>query len=103
MPTIERLGVALPHVMHHSRYPAARRRREQQMDMIAHQHIGVDRKSFGLTEVSQQIQVVMTVVVIDVSRPTIDAALGDMQGRPWQFDACSAWHGWQCDSRACQD
>ncbi len=56
------------------------------MDVVAHQHAGVDRDLTGRRNLCQQLQIVRTIHVIDKHCSAIDPALGDMEGNSRQLE-----------------
>ena len=50
----------------------------QQVDMIAHEHVGMDRAAMAQTRVVQYVQVTSSIVVVEEARHAIVATLHDV-------------------------
>lgn len=60
--------------------------------MIAHQHIGMDGNGMFARGVVQQIEKVLSILIVDEDRSPIHTSLGDMKRDTWNFEARAARH-----------
>ena len=78
MTGIEPADISASELLHERRYRAHFRRSYQQMHMVVHQHIGVQFAASGEQRVVEQVQVSMTICLIEKAGQAIVAALHDM-------------------------
>jgi len=64
--------------LHHATYATEVRRRHQQVDMVGHQHVGMDRATFALCDFVEIAQVTTIVVRREEARLAVVAALDDV-------------------------
>jgi len=77
-----------PQVLHHACDSACGFRRNQQMHMVAHQHIGVDPAVVARSGLTQHHSISATVVIIEEARHPIVATLDDML---WNARKIGSW------------
>jgi hypothetical protein len=65
---------------------------DQQMDMIGHQHIGMDGAAMLLGTFVEPVQVDGIIFVVEERRLTTIAALDDVSGDARQIEARLSWH-----------
>lgn len=79
--------------LHHRRDLAGRRRCQQQVHVVGHQHVGVDGAAEAPGDVPQLVQIAHVVDGMEEARPAVVASLEDMLGKVGQVDAGLAGHG----------
>ena len=90
--SIERADVALVEQPHGVGEIAGTGGRYEQMNVIAHQHIGMHVDVMRLGGLDQQVTVAPMVIGIDEGRASIDATLCDMKRYIRDEQARAAWH-----------
>jgi hypothetical protein len=85
MSLVEGLDITLPEVTHGARQRLGRGRRSKQMDVVAHENVGVHCDGiFGHGVVQQSVKV-LTILVVNEDGTAIHATLGDMQRAAWEL------------------
>jgi hypothetical protein len=93
MAAIEILDVTLAEPLHHFARTIGAVRREQKVDMVAHQDIGMYGTAGVECALMQHVQVNHIVVLqMEAGRPVV-AALDDVQRNRRKNDAVRTWHG----------
>jgi hypothetical protein len=87
------IHVALPEKFHQQRRSLLQLRREQQMKVIGHQHVRVQRAAETFRELREVIQEKSVIVVSEKARLTIVPALDDVRRQTSNPKAFSAGHG----------
>ena len=93
MATIEGSDISLTQLTHGQRYFARGVGADEQVHMIAHQHIGVDAQAVSCCTLAQQTQIVAAIFVIQKNGAAIDAALRDVERYAGDLQASLARHG----------
>lgn len=92
MSVVEGLPVALAWLAHRPRERVALGRRQQQVRVIVHEHVGVDGDAVLHRDVEEQLAEVLAVGVVNENCATIDATLGDMERDIGNVESRLAWH-----------
>lgn len=87
MPGIECLNMRLPRRPHGLRYGASSPGGQQQVHMVVHQHVGMNRHILGTTGIPEEAAVVMPILIVKEDGAATDAALGDMERNPGEFQS----------------
>ena len=87
MPCIELADVGAPELLHHGRDGAGRGRRDQKVDVVVHEHVGVQCAAGGEQRLAEQVQVAVAVVVIQKAGQAVVAALDDMLGNAREVES----------------
>lgn len=93
MATVEGSDVSLTQLTHGQRYLARGFGADEQVHMIAHQHVGVDAQAVSCCTFAQQAQIVAAVFVIQKDGAAIDPALRDVERYAGDLKASLARHG----------
>lgn len=89
---VEGLHVALPMDSQRPRNRSGMRCAGQQVDMVSHQHVGMQRHAVLVQGCAEQCQVMVAVVIVNEDRHAIHAALGDVQWNAWHLQAGATGH-----------
>jgi len=90
---IHQTNVAAVHRLHHPRQPSGHIRRRQKMDVVAHQHVGMNPAVVFFGAVAQQAQVNRRITAVEEHGLAVVAALDNVLRIPGRVDATGAWHG----------
>ncbi|GAB2554653.1 hypothetical protein GCM10027065_26630 [Rhodanobacter koreensis] len=85
MPAIERLDVALTDVAHGARQRIALRRGQKEVDMVAHEYIGMNPDAVLVHRIAQQFVVMPAIFFIHKDGAAVYSALGDVEGSAREF------------------
>lgn len=66
---------------------------DQQVYVIAHQHVSVNGKLLIPSEQAEQPQIVVPIIVVDEDRAAIHSAMSDVQRYAGQFKSRPSRHG----------
>jgi hypothetical protein len=89
---IEQRHIVPPQPLHHLCDRTGCGRREQQMDMVVHQHIGVQLAAACMQRIFEQMQVAQSVAVIQKAGQAIVAPLHDVLRNTGKVDAGQSGH-----------
>lgn len=92
MPEVECLNVALAEPTHCTGKPSGSLRRKQQMDMVVHEHEGVQGDVAGLECVAKETPKVVPIFIVQEDRALVDTTLGDVQRYARQQQSRCPWH-----------
>lgn len=87
------LHIALAEQLHHPSRSIRFAWRQQEMDVIRHQHIGVDGAAGALCAKLQLIEIEAIIVICEKTGLAVVAALDDVKRNPGERDASAARHG----------
>jgi len=93
MSLVEHLHVALRRPAKSRGRRTGERRSRQQMHVVAHQHIGVNRKTALTSEKSQQAQMMMPIFIVDEDGAPVDASVRNVQRNSGEIQWWPARHG----------
>jgi len=80
-------------MFHQQRGPIGLARREQQVHVVGHQHIGVDRARIARRQLAQVVQVAPVVVIGEEADAAVIPALDDVQRGAGDPQASTSGHG----------
>ncbi|MGN8200540.1 hypothetical protein ACS8Y6_17825 [Salinisphaera sp. RV14] len=83
----------LPNRLHHTRHRAIPVGRDQQMDVIGHQHISMDITTADPGSRLQAFQVKQVIILVEKAGLTIITTLNHVLGHAGQVEAGQAGHG----------
>lgn len=86
------MHIALAQQLHQAPGGIRLMRRQQQMHMIRHQDVGMNRASGALRALLQLVEVISVVDIRKEAGLAVVAALDDVQGNVGEGDACAARH-----------
>jgi hypothetical protein len=89
---VECLHVSLPDGAHGTGHRARLLGMEQQMYVVVHQHVGLNKDVIVRAYLAQEAPVMMSIIVIEEDRASVHPSLGDMHGNARQFDSGLTWH-----------
>mgnify|MGYP001553729568 CR=1 FL=1 len=90
---IEGLHITLAEVAQGEGNSARLVRVGEQVHVIAHQDVGVNRDGVLMDRAGKQFKIMTAIIVVDENGATIDAALGNMQRDAGEFEAWATRHG----------
>lgn len=92
MPRLEQADVLPTERLHHPAQVNGAHGRRQQVDVIVHQHIGVQPHSRRRQRFPQQLQIVQPVAVIEEARQAVVSTLHDVLRNARQIESRCAAH-----------
>jgi hypothetical protein len=92
MSVVEHLHVALRRPAKSRGRRTGERRSRQQMHVVAHQHICVNRKTALTREKSQQAQIMMPIFIVDEYGAPVNASVRNVQRNSGEVQSWSARH-----------
>jgi hypothetical protein len=93
MSMVEHLHVALRRPAKSRGRRTGERRSRQQMHVVAHQHIRVNRKIVVTREESQQAQIMMPIFIVDEDGAPVNASVRNVQRNSGDIQSWPARHG----------
>ena len=96
---VDILHVALTQVFHQQRGAIGLFRREQQVHVIGHKHIGMHSAAKALGNFSQEVQIEAVVFVAEKANGAVIPSLDDMPGDAGEAETGSAGHGKDLERR----
>jgi hypothetical protein len=93
MPLVEQLHVSLARLPQCTGHASGLVRADEQVDVVVHQHEGVDGDAMLAAGVTQESPVVVAVGVVEEDGAAVHPTLRDVQGNAGEFEARQARHG----------
>ena len=90
---VDVLPIALTEVLHHQGGAVGFFWRQQQVDMMGHQHLSVNRAAEARGELSQFVEIAVVIFFCLETNRAVIATLDDMPGDAGQAQPGAAWHG----------
>ena len=93
MEIVDASNIAAPEPVHESRRAIGAGRRQQEVDVIGHQDIGVDRAADIGGDLGEIVEIGAPIGIVEEASLAIDAALHEMDRHAGDHEAWPAWHG----------
>ncbi len=90
------LDISLAQLFHHLRRPLAILRCQQKVDVVGHQHIGVEFDCMLAACLTEMVEVKLTIVLREETDATVVAPLNDVKGNSGKRESGPSGHG-RCD------
>lgn len=93
MAAVECGDIGLAELAHGQRHRSWLAGADEQMHVVAHQHVGVDAQAVSCRALAKQAKVMATILVVQKDGATIDPALRDVERDAGDIQASLAGHG----------